>query len=100
MARSGSSPLELKKKRDKLSLKIKKISAGESLNTSVRNKNLSKDNSGNTSGGVSTKTKQGKKRTPAQMAAAKRLADKKAGTYKAPKTAKELAKARLKKKKK
>ena len=48
MARRGSSPLELKKKRDKLSLKIKKTSAGETLNTSVRNKNLSKDNSGNT----------------------------------------------------
>ena len=99
MARKGSSPLELKKKRDKLSLKIKKTSAGETLNTSVRNRNLNADGSGLTSG-VSTKTKQGKKRTPAQMAAAKRLAQKKAGTYKAPKTAKELAKARLKKKKK
>ena len=48
MARRGSSPLELKKKRGNLSLKIKKTSAGETLNTSVRNKNLSKDNSGNT----------------------------------------------------
>ena len=44
-------------------------------------------------------TKQGKKRTPAQMAAAKRLAQKKAGTYKAPMTAKEKAKKRLKIKK-
>tara|TARA_B100000287_G_scaffold280848_1_gene264697 strand:+ start:299 stop:598 length:300 start_codon:yes stop_codon:yes gene_type:complete len=99
MARRGLSSSELKKKRDKLSLKINKTSAGETLNTSVRNKNLSKNNSGNTSG-VSTKTKQGKKRTPAQIAAAKRLAAKKAGTYKKPKTAQELAKARLKKKKK
>ena len=46
--RRGSSSEELKKKRGKLSLKIKKTSAGEELNTSVRNKNLSKDNSGNT----------------------------------------------------
>jgi hypothetical protein len=48
MARRGSSPLELKKKRGNLSLKIKKTSGGETLNTSVRNKNLSKDNSGST----------------------------------------------------
>jgi len=99
MARRGLSSSELKKKRDKLSLKINKVSAGEKLNTSVRNKNLNKDNSGNTSG-VSTLTKQGKKRTPAQMMAAKRIAAKKAGTYKKPKTAQQLAKARLAKKKK
>ena len=97
--RSHYTSEQIKKNQNKL-FKSSTVSAGEQHNTSVRNKNLSKDNSGNTSGGVSTKTKQGKKRTPAQMAAAKRLADKKAGTYKAPKTAKELAKARLKKKKK
>lgn len=46
------------------------------------------------------KKKSGKTYTPAQLAAQKRIAAKKAGTYKKPKTAKELAKARLKIKKK
>ena len=46
------------------------------------------------------KTKSGKKYSPAQLAAQKRIAAKKAGTYKKPKTAKELAMARLKIKKK
>ena len=89
--RRGSSTKDLKKKRKDL------FSRPDSAVGRTKNSN---SNGGGKTGGVSTTTKQGKKRTPAQMAAAKRLADKKAGTYKAPKTAKELAKARLKKKKK
>ena len=40
--------------------------------------------------------KEGKKYTPAQLAAKKRIAAKKAGTSKAPNTAQELSKDRLK----
>jgi hypothetical protein len=46
------------------------------------------------------KSPSGKTYTKAQLMAQKRIAAKKAGTYKKPKTAKELAKARLKIKKK
>ena len=97
MARRGLSSAEAKKKRDAMFDKLKKNRSG------VKYEENRKKNTGGGGGGTSTvssKTKQGKKRTPAQMMAAKRLAQKKAGTYKAPKTAKELAKARLKIKKK
>tara|TARA_B100001093_G_C26571278_1_gene903064 strand:- start:416 stop:715 length:300 start_codon:yes stop_codon:yes gene_type:complete len=58
--------------------------------------NRNNNGSGGTTTTVSTKTKQGKTRTKAQMLAAQRIAAKKAGTYKKPKTAQELAKERLK----
>ena len=97
MARRGLSSAEAKKKRDALFDKLKKNREG------VKYEENRKKNTGKTGGGtttVSTKTKQGKTRTKAQMMAAKRIAAKKAGTYKKPKTAQELAKARLKIKKK
>ncbi len=96
MARRGLSSAELKKKRDERFDKLK------SNRSNVKFEQNRKNKSGKTGSGTSTvssMTKQGKKRTPAQMAAAKRLAQKKAGTYKAPMTAKEKAKKRLKIKK-
>ena len=97
MARRGSGLHLTKEGRKKLNFTDKlKIKQDEKKYQQNRN-----TNTGNTTtSGVSTKTKQGKKRTPAQIAAAKRIAAKKAGTYKAPKTAQQLAKARLNKKKK
>jgi len=97
MARRGSGLHLTKEGRKKLNFTDKlKIKQDEKKYQQNRNANT-----GNTTtSGVSTKTKQGKKRTPAQIAAAKRIAAKKAGTYKKPKTAQELAKARLAKKKK
>lgn len=97
MARRGLSSAELKKKRDEKFNKLKKDRSG------VKYEQNRKNNTGGGGGGTSTvssKTKQGKTRTKAQMMAAQRIAAKKAGTYKKPKTAKELAKARLKIKKK
>tara|TARA_R100000406_G_scaffold43767_1_gene29383 strand:+ start:21 stop:311 length:291 start_codon:yes stop_codon:yes gene_type:complete len=96
MARKRTSSAELKKRRDEGFDKLKKNRSG------VKFEENRKKNTGNTktaTSTVSSKTKQGKKRTPAQLAAAKRLAAKKAGTYKAPMTAKEKAKKRLKIKK-
>ena len=96
MSRRGLSPAEAKKKRDEIFNKLKKKRSGVTFEENR------KKNTGNTktaTSTVSSKTKQGKKRTPAQLAAAKRLAAKKAGTYKAPMTAKEKAKKRLKIKK-
>ena len=89
--RRGSSTTDLKKKRKDLFSRP---------DTAVGRTKKSNSNGKGKTGGISTKTKQGKDRTPAQMAAAKRLAQKKAGTYKKPMTAQERAKARLKIKKK
>ena len=61
-----------------------------------QNQNKQRNNESSDSG----KKKAGKTYTKAQLMAQKRIAQKKAGTYKKPKTAKELAKARLKIKKK
>ena len=61
-----------------------------------KNQNQLRNNESSDSG----KKKAGKTYTKAQLMAQKRIAQKKAGTYKKPKTAKELAKARLKIKKK
>ena len=97
MSRRGLSPAEAKKKRDEIFNKLKKKRSGVTFEEN-RKKNTGKSGGGETT--VSTKTKQGKTRSKAQMMAAKRLAQKKAGTYKKPKTAQELAKARLKIKKK
>ena len=93
--RRGSSVSDLQKKRDKNAQKVKNLGGDKKY---VQNRNNTQGGGGKT-GGVSTTTKQGKKRTPAQMAAANRLAQKKAGTYKKPMTPKELAKKRLKIKK-
>ena len=90
MARRGSSTMSLKKKREEQKEKVKNLGGtkkyvsnrtGESTTTTTPAKKLS-----------------GKER--AQKMARERLAAKKAGTYKKPKTAKELAIARLKIKKK
>ena len=94
--RSHYSSEQIKKNQNKL-FKSGTVSAGEQHNTSVRNKNLKKDNK---TSKVSEYTKQGKKRTPAQLKAAKRLAEKKAGTYKAPMSIKQRVKEKLKIKKK
>jgi len=64
-----------------------------------QNQNKQRKNESTSTSKVSEYTKQGKKRTPVQMAAARRLAEKKAGTYKKPLTAQERAKKRLKIKK-
>ena len=84
----GSSPSELKKKRDKL-FKRPDSAIGRTKNSNQNGKVEKK---------VSTKGMTARER--AQAAAKARIAAKKAGTYKKPKTAKELAKARLKIKKK
>ena len=85
--RRGSSTLDLKKKREKNKEKTKNLGGTKKYVT-------------NRTGETTTPAKSGKKYSPAQLAAQKRIAAKKAGTYKKPKTAKELAKARLKIKKK
>lgn len=95
--RSHYSSEQIKKNQNKL-FKSGTVSAGEQHNTSVRNKNLNKKD--NKTSKVSEYTKQGKKRTPAQLKAAKRLAEKKAGTYKAPMSIKQRVKEKLKIKKK
>ena len=94
MARRGLSSAELKKKRDEKFNKIKKDRSG------VKYEQNRKKNTGGGGTTTSTKTKSGKTYTKAQLMAQKRIAAKKAGTYKKPKTAQELAKARLKIKKK
>ena len=86
MAR-GSSVSDLKKKREKL------FARPDSAMGRTKNSNQGKTEE-------KSKSKSGKKYSPAQLAAQKRIAAKKAGTYKKPKTAKELAMARLKIKKK
>ena len=93
--RSHYSSEQIKKNQNKL-FKSGTVSAGEQHNTSVRNKNLKKDSTPK----VSLYTKQGKKRTPAQLKAAQRIAEKKAGTYKKPMSIKEKVKNKLKIKKK
>ena len=89
MARRGSSTMSLKKKREEAKEKVKNLGGTKKYVT-------------NRTGGSTTTTPakklSGKER--AQKMAKERLAAKKAGTYKKPKTAKELAKARLKIKKK
>ena len=75
----------LKKKQDE-----KKYPKNQNKQRKVESKSTTK---------VSEYTRQGKKRTPAQLAAAKRIAEKKAGTYKAPMSIKERVKAKLKIKK-
>ena len=65
-----------------------------------QNQNKQRKNESTSTSKVSEYTKQGKKRTPAQMAAARRLAEKKAGTYKKPMSIKERVKNKLKIKKK
>ena len=99
MARRGSGLHLTKEGRKKLNF-TDKLKKKQDEKKYQQNRNNNTGSGGGGTSTVSSKTKQGKKRTPAQMMAAKRLAQKKAGTYKAPKTAKELAKARLKIKKK
>jgi hypothetical protein len=97
MARRGSGLHLTKEGRKKLDF-TKKLKEKQDKKKYQQRRNNNNGGGGTTT--VSTTTKQGKKRTPAQIAAAKRIAAKKAGTYKKPKTAQELAKERLRIKKK
>jgi hypothetical protein len=85
--RKKTSTEELKKRRNKFIESTPQGATGR-----VKNRKVEEP--------VKTKSKSGKTYTKAQLMAQKRIAAKKAGTYKKPKTAKELAKARLKIKKK
>ena len=87
MARRGSSVSDLKKKRKDL-FKRPDSAIGRTKNSNQKKVEEKK----------TTKKLTGKER--AQKMARERIAAKKAGTYKKPKTAQELAKARLKIKKK
>jgi hypothetical protein len=95
MARRGLSSTEAKKKRDALFDKLKKNRSNVTYEQNRKN---------NTGGGGKTEKPTAKKKLTgkerAQKMARERIAAKKAGTYKKPKTAQELAKARLKIKKK
>lgn len=91
MARRGSSTMTLKKKREEAKEKVKNLGGTKKYVTN------------RTGGSAATTVKSTKKMTAQERAKASaktRLAAKKAGTYKKPKTAQELAKARLKIKKK
>ena len=72
MARRGLSSAELKKKRDE---KFKNL-VNKRENVTFENNRRNNSNNSSSTNNVSSKTKQGKKRTPAQIAAAKRLAQK------------------------
>ena len=93
MARRGSSSLELTKKREKLTKDLKEKRSKVKFEQNRKNKG-----GGGTTTTTTTKKLTGRER--AQQMARERIAAKKAGTYKKPKTAQELAKARLKIKKK
>ena len=93
MARRGSSTKELQEKRKKLSLKVNNSNKTYEQNRAKNNDKKIVDKKK-----VSTSTMTAKER--AQASAKARIAAKKAGTYKAPKTAQQLAKERLAKKKK
>ena len=88
MARRGSSTMTLKKKREEAKEKVKNLGGAKKYVTN------------RTGGSTTTPAKKLTNKEKAQKMARERLAAKKAGTYKKPKTAKELAKARLKIKKK
>jgi len=94
MARRGSSSLELRKKREKLTKDLKEKRSKVKFEQNRKNKG----GGGTTTTTTTTKKLTGRER--AQQMARERIAAKKAGTYKKPKTAQELAKARLKIKKK
>ena len=95
MASRGQNLHRTEEGRKKLNF-TKKLKEDQDKKKYQKNQNKHRNLESSSTTKVSLYTKQGKKRTPAQLAAAKRIAEKKAGTYKAPKSIKQRVKEKLK----